>query len=246
MLNMKKIKYGMAWLLMLNAIFTFGQTNNSSIDVRPYIEVLGTSEMEIIPDEIYIGIVIRERYVNKTKITIEEQEEKLKKSLQNIDIRLENLYLSDLNADFVKVHWRKKDVITKKEYTLKLSTASELSAVFQELENIEINEASISRVDHSKIDSLRKQVKIQAIKDAKDKADYLLTAIGERAGKPLVITESPMTITRNEVSRLPVRSTTRIVETGGGVHSLMENKKVEIEFQKIKLYSNLYVKFSIE
>jgi hypothetical protein len=37
----------------------------------PYIEVTGMAEKEIIPDEIYIRIIIKERYDGRDKITIE-------------------------------------------------------------------------------------------------------------------------------------------------------------------------------
>ena len=63
---------------LMTTIFAFGQTNTSKSEEQPYIEVTGTAEKEVIPDEIYIGIIIREKYVNKEKVTIEEQEQKLK------------------------------------------------------------------------------------------------------------------------------------------------------------------------
>lgn len=78
----------------------------------------------------------------------------------------------------------KERCVNKKEYTLKVKNAIELGRMFQELEKLEITDAFISKVNHSKIDSLRKEVRILAIKAAKDKADYLLTAIGEQTGKP--------------------------------------------------------------
>lgn len=72
------------------------------------------AEKEVIPDEIFIRIVIVEKYVDKVKISIEEQEEKLKNAVKSLDIDLSNLYLSDVNADYVTVRWKKKDVLTKK------------------------------------------------------------------------------------------------------------------------------------
>lgn len=222
-----------------------GQTDFQKLAEPPYIEVNGTAEKEIIPDEIYITIVIRERYVNKTKVSIEEQEEKLKSALKSNGIDLANLTLSDANADYVKIHWKKKDVLTKKDYSLKVSSATQLGQVFLELEKLEITDAYIARVNHSKIESYRKEVKIEAIKAAKEKADYLLSAIGEQTGKPLIIKESEYFNN--------IQSNIRMMSGVKKSYYLNEDDKVsseekdeEIQFQKIKIQTSIYVKFSIK
>ncbi len=178
-------------------------------------------------------------------MTIEEQEEKLKAAVKSIGIDLKNLFLSDANADYVKISWQKKDVLTKKDYTLKVSNATSVGQVFQELEKLEITDASVLKVNHSKIDSLRKEVRIMAIKAAKEKADYLLTAIGEQTGKPLIVTETPQPIIREEIARMPLRSSANFISIDD-VPASNGNKVQEIQFQKIKLSSGVYVKFSIK
>lgn len=97
-------------------------------------------------------------------MTIEEQEAKLKTAIKSLGIDLANLNLSDANADYVKIRWQKKDVLTKKDYTLKVSTATSVGQVFLELQKLEITEAYISKVNHSKMDSLRKEIEFQKIK----------------------------------------------------------------------------------
>lgn len=231
---------------LMTTILTFGQTNDTKVEEQPYIEVTGTAENEVVPDEIYIGIIIREKYINKVKVTIEEQEDKLKSAVKSLDIGLTNLNLSDANADYVKVRWQKKDVLTKKDFTLKVTSATTVGQVFLELENLEITDAFISRVSHSKIDSLRKEVKIQAIKAAKDKADYLLSAIGEQIGKPLIIKEiefSPHHTLTNATIRSSHSSKILNYIDGDKMTSEYNN---EIQFQKIKIQTSIYVKFSID
>ncbi len=243
---MNKLKQLLTMAFLLTTIFTFGQTNTSKTEEQPYIEVTGTAEQEVIPDEIYIGIVIREKYVSKVKVTIEEQEEKLKNAVKSLGIDLTNLFLSDANADYVKVYWWTKDVLTKKNYTLKVSDATTVGKVFKELEKLEITDANISRVNHSKLDSLRKAVKILAIKAAKDKADYLLTAIGEQTGKPLEIKENEILPNRT-LANVNVRGS-RSSETEYYVDGMKmkSDDNNEIQFQKIKIQTSIYVKFSIK
>lgn len=242
---MNKIKQLLTMAFLLTTIMTFGQTNTTKTEEQPYIEVTGTAEKEVIPDEIYISIVIREKYEGKTKITIEEQEEKLKEGLILIGVDIKNLSLSDANADFVKVKWQRKDVLTKKDYVLKTANATSVGQVFQKLEELEILDAYISKVSHSKIDSLRKEVKIQAMKAAKEKADYLLNVIGQQTGQALVVTESFQnnTVTNREIMALPQRN----VNSMAGVDSKVGlTPNFEIQFQKIKLTASIYVKFAIK
>jgi len=227
------------------ANLTFGQSK-VECEEKPYIEVTGSADQEVIPDEIYINIIIREKYVNKEKVTIESQEEKLKTCLKDIGVDIKNLYLSDANADYVKVKWRTKDVLTKKDYTLKVSNATTVGQVFQQLDKLEITEAYIAKVDHSKLDSLKKEVKILAIKAAKNKADYLLTAIGEQTVKPLIVQERENDTTPSSGSNIRGGRSEGVYYYVPLVDPSDKNKEGELQFQKIKIEAFIYVKFAIK
>lgn len=232
-------------LFVLTSVVYVSQAQNP-IEEKPFIEVTGIAEQEIVPDQIYISIIIREKYENKEKVTIESQEEKLKVLLKEINIPTSDLYLSDANADFVKVKFRTKDVLTKKDYILKVSSATSVGQVFLQLEKLEINDASISKVSHSKIDSLRRENRITAIKAAKRKADYLLNAIGEVTGKPLVVRENntgnnEYNYNRNTPVQVSSYANARFLDDGD---KATDNE--EIQFKKIKIQSSIYVKFLIK
>jgi len=241
---MRQIKH--CFLLMTLAIImpSFGQTK-SEIEEKPYIEVIGTAEQEIVPDQIYINITLREKYENKEKITIESQEDKLKTSLKEIGVDITNLALSDANADYVKIRYKTKDVLTKKEYLLKVTNATLVGQVFQKLDKLNINDAFIGKVDHSKMDSLKKELRITAIKAAKNKADYLLGAIGEVTGKALLVRETDQANTYNNLNfrggRVASYSNVRFLDG-----DKIDNEDEEIQFQKIKIQASIYVKFSIK
>jgi len=89
-------------------------------------------------------------------------------------------------------------------------------------------------------------VKILAIKAAKDKADYLLTAIGEQTGKPLIIKENEILPTRQlqSVNTRGARSESSEYYIDGIKMKSEDNN--EIQFQKIKIQTSIYVKFSIK
>lgn len=223
----------------------FAQTEINEINFKkqdpPYIEVTGTAKMEIVPDEIYIKIVLKERQEGKEKITIEKQEIELKAALKSLGISLENFYLSDAVSNYIKVRWSKKDVIISKEYILKVENAEMVGKVFEKLDELNILEANIERVDHSKIIEYNKEVKIKAIKAAKNKADYLLKAIGEKKGKALIVKE----IIENEPS--VAFASPQGANGRGTYYSIRGNASINkpAQFKKIKITSAIYVKFQI-
>ncbi len=238
---MKSLKTISILLLTSISSMVLGQTTENTNIEKAYIEVTGTAEKEVSPDEIYISITIKEREQGREKITIEKQEEELKKAIINIGIPLENLSLSDANADYIRVKLIKKEVISQSEYLLKVKDAKTVALVFKELDNLKILEAYISKVSHSEIENLNKEVKVMAIKSAKEKADYLLNAIEEETGKPLIIRENSFSnlsaLTAN--TRGPRNQSTPLYVDG-------KKSKQHIQFKKIKLSSSIYVKFSIK
>ena len=223
--------------LLLAATLT---AQNPIGEEKPYIEVNGTGELEVIPDEIYVAITLKEGSNNKKTVSIEEQEQNLKNALKNLKVDLKNLSLAGADADLVRVEWRKKGVITQKQYSLKLANATILGQVFSELDKLEITDAYVSHVQHSKIDSLRKVVKIMAIKAAKNKADYLLAAIGEKTGKALIVRENDVAYHQPVWTMANARMDKLESSTS------YENYNDPIDFKKIKVESSIYVKFGIQ
>lgn len=209
---------------------------------EPAIEVTGFAEREIVPDEIYIAIHLVERTEERTKLTIEKQETDLKKAIQGLGISLENLSLSDADASYVKVKWNTKEVITRKNYVLKVSSAVEVGKVYEQLERLGIQGAYIARVDHSKLEQFKKDIQVDAIKNAKEKADYLLAALGEKTGRPLIVNE-------NFNTYQPVYTmdhTQGNYKMLGSVSESVSDGMPELSFQKIKLQATIYVKFEIK
>ena len=205
----------------------------------PYIEVTGTADKEIIPDKIYISIHLTERYDGKKNITLEEQDIALKKGLTKLGIDLKELSLSGANADYMTIKWKRKDALNQANYQLLVNNATAVSNVFQLLDELDIKNAYIEKVDHSKIEQLKQEVRIEAIKAAKQKADYLLTAINEKTGNALIVRE-------NEQQYYPVYAANMRMDKRESSLSSNNEPVPEIEFQKIKINASVYVKFSIQ
>jgi uncharacterized protein len=206
----------------------------------PYIEVVGTGEMEVIPDQIYISFTLKERYEGKKKIEIEDQEKEMKKRMLKLGIDMNDLQLADASSDYVKIKRKKEDVIASKDYLLKVSSTKTLGEVFDLLDEINAFNADIQRVDHSDIKNLRKQVKMMAVQAAKEKAGYLLEAIGESVGKPLFIQERE---TYDEFQ--PLRKAAMMVNVTMDAAE-KEPSLPELSFQKIKLKYSVFARFAIK
>jgi uncharacterized protein YggE len=208
---------------------------------KDFIEVTGTSETEVTPDEIYITITLLERMENKEKITIDKQEADLKQNLKELGIDLSNLVLNSADADYSKIRKSTKDVLINKSYILKISGTEILAKVYERLDKINAYDARISKYNHSRILELQKENRIKAIKAAKEKVDYLLAALGQQAGKVMKITE-----TDNYVQNSP-QTPRSFGRNSMQAYNNMESEDPasEISFKKIKIRSSFLVKYEI-
>lgn len=230
-------------LIVLIAILPFiAQAQNLTAGKEtPAIEVVGTGEMEVVPNEIFLSFTLKERFDGKTKIDIEKQEKELKKNLVKIGIDINDLQLADAASDYIKIKRKKSDVIASKDYILKVKTTSEIANVFEMLDEIDAFNANILRVNHSEIEKFKVEVKMMAVKAAKEKASYLLTAIGEKLGKPILIQERE---TYEDFQ--PLRKTAMMANMVMDAAGEQEEALPEIGFQKIKLKYSVFAKFAIQ
>lgn len=232
---MKKLSIIFSLLLLTN--FTRSQVSDS----KSFIEVNGSSIMEVVPDQIFITITLLERMDGKEKISIDKQEADLKKNLKEIGIDLNNLSLNSANADYEKVRRSTKDVLVSKSYVLKVGGTDLLSKVYERLDKIDVNDAYVSNFSHSKIEELQKENRIKAIKAAKEKVDYILAAVGEQAGAPIQISEQD-----NYIEQQPImqRSSLKNMQMASNLRMEAE-PEAEMSFKKIKIRSGFLVKYEI-
>ncbi len=225
-------------VLLLLPLFALAQNNSfSEVEHSPYIEVTGTAEKEIAPDEISIRIILQET-AEKNRTTIKEMEEKLLAKLKASGIDVKKLVLQNANASYQKITKKNSDVINLKEYILKVNGAEDAYKAFAIFDEIQIKDARIVELSHSKIEDYRQEVKLMAVKAAKQKATNMLAAIGESIDKPLVIREiddTPYVLYRaNMVSN---------VAEGGGYAS---DAAEVLDIKPIKLQYQVFTRFKIK
>jgi uncharacterized protein YggE len=185
---------------LLSIIMLFVMLNNSVISQetikQKMINVAGIAEMEVVPDEIYVMIELRE-YDKKGggKTDIDAIKNDFLKAASSVgiaeaDISVQSYQGWDGNYWIYRRNKKKNpDLKASITYQIKLSTTKKMDELVQKLDDEATQNFFISRVSHSKIQEFKKQLKIQAVKAAKEKAIYLADAIGEKAGEALTINE---------------------------------------------------------
>ena len=228
-------------ILLFSLLFiSFGanaQGTKNFID-QNYIEVTGKAEMEIVPDEIFLKILISEAD-NKGKEPVESLEQKMIDKLKELSIDVdEQLVIKDFSSNFKNYFLKKTDILTSKEYQLLVHDGKTLGQVFLALEEIGISNIEIERVDHSEIENYKETVKIEAIKAGKNKAKYLAEAIGQTIGKAIYIREI-------ENFNTPKLKSGNIMIRGMSTFSAASDLP-ELEFEKIKLEYSIQIYFELK
>jgi hypothetical protein len=104
-----------------------------------------------------------------------------------------SITVSGYDANNYNPWWRKKN---KKEelhasitYQVKLRNTAQVDQLVDKLDDNATQNFYISRTSHSKLEEFRRTLKIQAVKAAKEKADYLAEAVNTKIGVPVTINE---------------------------------------------------------
>ena len=227
-------------LLLFSIHLANSQTKNF-ID-QPYIEVSGSADTLVTPNEIYIRIILSEKDT-RDRVSIEELEQKMVAILKDLGQEMEkDLTTSDITSNFKFYLLKSKDVIKTKIYTLKVTDAVTASKVFVKLEEAGISNTSIERVDHSDLDNLKNKMRTKAILDAKERAIALTKPLNQTIGLAINIVDTDNNISQQlqgRVAGIQIRGI-RANQSDG----YMDLPK--IEFEKIKVTAGINAKFILK
>jgi len=240
---MKKLIFSLLTLLS----FSFTQAQTAAPEPRS-IAVIGTAEMEIVPDEIYVSATLREFTKEKKKYAIEDLEKGMVNFIESITkVPRTDISMDNLDADVIALRRKsKKDAVISKSYEIKFKDQKQIAQFFAAMDSLNVSYANVVRYSHSKMAEFKKQIKIDAIKAAKDKSDYLLLAIGSRTGKPLKISEPNGFVSVDDGDFRPFRGNvyqSNTVYSGG--ESEERSEENSIGGKKIKLRYQINAEFEI-
>lgn len=186
------------WLSILSVGLLFlythiqAQTTTNKDMVRK-IEVIGSAEKEVVPDEIYFTISLREYMRDKNKVTLDKLEKQLQSAVSAAGIPKEDFQIEDIYG--YRWHWpekekkRPEEFLASKRYVLKLNDLSKIDKVLEKVDGKGIESVNISRYEYSKMEQLKKEIKTNALKAAQEKAGYLVQSLNHQLGEVIEIQE---------------------------------------------------------
>lgn len=222
-------------LLLITSLTSYAQSKNF-ID-QPYIETTARVDTLVIPDRIYLSILITEADT-KGKTSVEKLENKMADKLKTLGIDIEKqLTLTDLGSNFKKYFLRKVDVQKDKEYTLLVYDAVDAGRVIMGLESIGISNVNLTKTEYSSLEKLKIDLRQRAVRTAKIQAEAMLVPLDQKLGHALFISDLNTGVQNRMAERMVRVQMSKEAD---------EDQPIEIEFEKIKIESTVNVKFAIQ
>ena len=231
-------------LLIIALLGSFALTTNAqTVDTRRKVEVSGSAETEVTPDIIYVSISLKEYFRdnnNKKKVEIDELEKQLQSAVLKAGIPKENFTINNISS--YNYIWEKKknpEFLARKQYRLKVTDLTKFNQILGAVDSRGIEYTNIESYDYSKIESVKKDLKIKALQAAKEKANYLAEAVNDKLGDALEIQEI-----NNEIYPQPIYRANAMYKTES--MAMDAAGMPEIDFKKIKLNYQMRAVFELK
>lgn len=162
-----------------------------------YIEVIGTSEIEIVPDKIHYLIEIREYFEEEfdgkskpeeycTKVPLSKIEQILRETLANAGIPQNAIRTQEIGD-----YWRQQgqDFLVSKKFDITLTNFNQINEIVKRINTKGVYTMRIGELENKDILAYHQKGKIEALKAAQKKATYSVEALGKRLGDVIRIVE---------------------------------------------------------
>ncbi len=201
-----------------------------------YIQVYGRAEKEVAPDEFYLQIVINERD-SKGKISVESQQRDMIAALKRAGVDIEKqLKVANLSSEFFK----KNTSVASAKYQLQLGSAAEVSKVWQALADLGISNVSILKVSHSRIEEYKRDVRLEAMRNAQQSAREMAEAVGQTIGKCFYIYDTNSNVMPLYYDNAVVMRSAKATADEAAV------EEEPLDFKTIRLEYSVQAKFVLE
>jgi len=232
-------------ILLVMVLITAGSFAQT---VNPYPKtttVTGSAEMEVIPDEIYVQVDLKE-YEKKGqgKVNIETIKRDFLTAAKSIGIADSLISIASYDGyngnPWLRKKNKKDELYASISYEIKFKDSKQLDVLVDKLDDNATSNFFMQRTSHSRLAEYRKQLKIAAVKAAKEKAQYLSAAISETIGDAVTINEPVEYYIPYYNNRLA--SNTKMRQNA----SEMAAEVAPTDFKKIKLRYDVTVVFALK
>ncbi|MGJ1194668.1 SIMPL domain-containing protein [Sphingobacterium spiritivorum] len=239
---MKKIILGILILGIMGTTYAQQQVTDN---IRK-VSTKGKAEKEVTPDIIYLSVSLREYYLDgntKKKVTIETLEKQLFDAAMANGIKKEDFTIQNIwsynNNDAKKK--KNSELLQSRQYRLKVTDLSKLNSLFDDVDAKGLQNTSINEYDYSGKKELEKQLKTEAVNDAKSNAAILAAAAGDKVGKVLIINDNTSFNFANYAPSVRTMSFKSADAMGGAP----EQESLDIDIKPIKIYMEIDAIFEL-
>jgi uncharacterized protein YggE len=228
-------------LILLFATLIVHSQNKNFLDV-PYLETTATADTLIIPDRIYLNILVSEKDA-KGDVTLEQLQEKMEQALKNLGINTKkDLELSDLVSNFRKYFLKAQDITKTKLYSLVVKDATMAGKVIVSLEGLGISNVTLERLESSKKEEIMLTLKAKAIRKSKQYADVMANELNQKVTSAIFISDqmesSNAQSLQGRASGIRLRGVTSYYAQG-------KFEEPDIQFEKIKFETSVQVRYRL-
>ena len=165
-------------LLIISVFFAVKASAQNSTELKKFIEVTGSAEKTIKPDEIELEVVLIEYTKDGQTIKLDKIEQEFYAVLKKNNIDTGALNLTGLDTYDWWYWWNNRNKSLKtKNFRLSLKGNINFLKLTEDLNKKWVENISITDKKNMNVQDYRKEVKILAIKAAKEKASYLHESI---------------------------------------------------------------------
>lgn len=215
------------------------QPSESLAKGQRFISVNGYAEKEVSPDIIFISITIKEYFTDnsmKHKQPIDELEKSFLRTAYDAGIKGPDITIEGISG-YGNWGTKKKteNFLASKRYQLKLSDLDKINDLMTKVDPKAVASMYVSGYDYSKIADIKKALRTQAMKDARSKASYMITALDETLGPVLEAEEQDA----DQGMARPLYMSKMAINNG-------DTQSSDLEFKKVKVSSTVKVTFQIQ
>ena len=232
---MKNLLFALLIFITINAF-----SQNKSIYEKPFIEVSGQADTLVLPNKIWINVLLMEKDT-KGKKSVEDLEKEMILKLQEIGINTDkNVSVKDMSSNYKIYLLRQNDVFKSKTYSVLVTNAQTASKVFLGLEKIGISNVQIEKIENDQQKNIRLLLNEKAILRAKQIAEILTKPLSQKVGNAIQINNF------EDISNQLMGNIAGIAVRAQGSFYSEAPSEPNIEFEKIKIVSNVQVRFLLE
>lgn len=236
-------------LILTVASLTVLAQSKQELQTPRTIQVKGDAEREVTPDIAYLSISLVEYYRDsnqRNKVTIDVLEKQLYDAVLAAGIPKENFMIENVFSVQAEPTKRRKDpaFLASKQYRIKLNNLNAVNFLLESIEDQGIKSSNVAGFEYSKKDELEKELKIQAVQNAKHKAEYMAEVLGDKVGRALTVSENGYINVPQPVYMARAMAKNSI-ESTMVMDEIVVNPSIQIDNKKIRFRFDINILFEL-